>query len=893
VPGDDELTTVLTMGPGPVALGRGVVVTAGGPVPEPWQGAPVVTVDEAALAEPGPTVARLHTHWAAREPVVVALSVDPARFRDPERWVVEPWTIGPEHEVWLDRLHFLVWANTYDARAGSVRWWWATKASRSGATPTPGGPADVTLPDGRPAWVDGGPRAPIAPDAVGGHAVVHADAVELGRLTTVPAPVAPSADLAADQLDAVGHGAGPARIIAPAGSGKTRVLTERLRHLIADRAYERESLLAVAYNVKARDEMAERTAGLGARIKTLNAWAYGLLAEVRGGAPPVIEEREVRRILDQLAPSRRPRANTDPLGPYLEALTTARLGLRDPDLVERERGDVPGFGEMFGGYRRELRRKGVVDFDEQVYAAVEALLADGELRRRVQASHRHLLVDELQDLTPAHILLVRLVAAPALDVFGVGDDDQTIYEHAGADPRFLIDYARLFPGAADHPLEVNYRCPVAVVDAASHLLSYNHRRVDKVIRPGPAADADPSAVTVRLDTATAAALVEELKGWLGDGVAPAQVAVLARVRSGLLAPLVALVEAGLPVRSIPLADVLERTGVRAALAYLRLATSEGSLDPDDLAEVYRRPSRGLPNWITKWFRRGLDVSGLEAIADKLDDAKAASKVEWLARDVTRVIEAARGGTTRRVLEEIRDGIGLGEAMEMLDRSKGGEGSSQLDDIDALIQVADLHPDPAGFEPWLRRLLRRDQPDDGITLSTVHRVKGREWDRVAVVGVTAGVMPHRLAESVEGERRVLHVAITRARHRTLLVGDETRPSPFLGELDGSAPHQPLVLQPPPTEPRAQATKKKAAPRDSLTEAAQEHVYDALAGWRKATATRIAKPAYVVLSNATLAAIAVKCPTSLVELSRIEGIGPAKLDLYGDELLELLDSLAERT
>jgi DNA helicase-2/ATP-dependent DNA helicase PcrA len=365
------------------------------------------------------------------------------------------------------------------------------------------------------------------------------------------------------------------------------------------------------------------------------------------------------------------------------------------------------------------------------------------------------------------------------------------------------------------------------------------------------------------------------------------------VRSGLLAPLVALVEAGVPVRAIPLADVLDRTGVRAALAYLRLATSQGPLDPDDLAEVYRRPSRGLPTWITKWFRRGLDLSGLEAIADKLDDAKVGGKVEWLARDVTRVIEAARGGTTRHVLEEVRDGIGLGEAMEMLDRSKGGEGSSQLDDIDALIQVADLHPDPAGFEPWLRRVLRRDQPESGVTLSTVHRVKGREWDRVAVVGVTAGVMPHRLAESVEGERRVLHVAITRARHRALLLGDEARPSPFLAELDGSAPHDRLLAPAPPAAPSAPATKKKATPRDSLTEAAQEQIYDALAGWRKSTATRIAKPAYVVLSNATLAAIAVKRPSTMVELSRIEGIGPAKLDLYGEELLELLDALTERT
>ena len=183
MPGDAPIATL----PGPAALGRGVVIAADETVPPPWQDAPVVTIDEAVLTDPGPTVATLHELWATRRPFVVALAVDPSRFREPEEWRVEPWTLGPEHEAWGDRLHFLVWANTYDARTGTPRWWWSTKAARLGAAPSPDGPADVTLPDGQPAWIDGGPRAPFASDAVGGHAIVHADAIELGRLAAVPA----------------------------------------------------------------------------------------------------------------------------------------------------------------------------------------------------------------------------------------------------------------------------------------------------------------------------------------------------------------------------------------------------------------------------------------------------------------------------------------------------------------------------------------------------------------------------------------------------------------------------------------------------------------------------------------------------------------------------------
>ena len=165
-------------------------------------------------------------------------------------------------------------------------------ARRRASGPTEGGAADVVLPDGTPAWIDGGPRSPLAVPArrrrrgaqrVGGARSPRA-AARAGR--------ARRAVLAPDQLEAVAHGAGPARIIAPAGSGKTRVLTERYRHLLADRGYEREAVVALAYNKKAQEEMAARLPGLGARIQTLNAWGYGILSRAHG--PPARAARRAR-----------------------------------------------------------------------------------------------------------------------------------------------------------------------------------------------------------------------------------------------------------------------------------------------------------------------------------------------------------------------------------------------------------------------------------------------------------------------------------------------------------------------------------------------------------------------------------------------------------------------
>ena len=862
-----------------------MIVTLGQGVPAPWRSAATVTIDEAALADPEACVGRLHAGWAARQPVVVELAVDPARFRDPQSYPVEPWTIGPRFEPRLDRLHFLVWANNYDARRGTPIWWWARKAARVGATETPGGPADVVLADGRPAWIDGGPRAPVD---VGdsGAVVVHAESVGLGRLTPQPPLVVPNADLAPDQLAAVAHAGGPARVIAPAGSGKTRVLTERLRHLIVDRGVETETVLAVAYNKKAQQELEERCVAFRPRVQTLNSLGYELLRRARGSAPRVVEEREVRRMVEDLVPAQRRRVNTDPLGPYLEALSLVRLGLRDPADVEDERDDVPGLAAAFRPYRERLASLGAVDFDEQVYGAIEALLADGALRAAEQRRCRHLLVDEFQDLTPAHVLLLRLLAIPALDVFGVGDDDQVIYGHAGADPAFLVEFSCLFPSAADHPLEVNYRCPVAVVDAARHLLSYNARRVAKRIRPGPGAGPSPDALQVRAHAPEhgASTLVDVVRDWIEDGASPADVAVLARVNSLLLAPHVALVEAGVPVDSVLRSDVLARTGVRAALAYVRIGADSDHLDRADLMEVYRRPSRGLPQWFPKWLRGRMSLDGLLTIADKLDDEKVAAKVVDLVADLRVVADAARGGTTRDVLAVVKDRIGLGGAMGLLDSSRAGDGgSSHLDDLEALEQVAALHPDATTFEPWLRDVLQRETAPGGVTLSTVHRVKGREWDRVAVFGVTAGLLPHRLALDEEEERRVLHVAITRGRRRVAVLADSSRPSPFLGELDGTAPRQ-RAAPPPSRRP------PMVRPTPELTGDAQR-TEAALRAWRLERSRQDKVPAYVVLSDRYLRGIAEARPRTLAALRLLPGIGPTKLELYGDEILAVLEREAD--
>ena len=711
--------------------------------------------------------------------------------------------------------------------------------------------------------------------------VVHAESVESGRLAPARATVPAGEELAPDQMAAVGHGGGPARIIAPAGSGKTRTLNARLAHLVDRRGIEPWLVTAVAYNNRAAAEMRTRLGRTDLHIRTIHSLGWRILRDVRPGAE-LLDDRRVRARLGRLIP-RRPRLNTDIIGPYIEALADVRIALRPPVEVEEDRDDVPDLARVLTDYRSGLAERDEADHDEQVYGAIELLLADPDLRHTWQRRCRHLLVDEFQDLTPAYVLLLRLLASPGLAVFGVGDDDQTIYGYAGADPGFLLDFDQFFPGAAVHALEVNYRSPSEVVEAATSLLDNSRRRIPKTIR----AVGGPDPESLRIARLPGSAITSEgvgtITAWLSEGVSPDAVAVLARVNSALLPVLAGLDAAGVPVSSRISPGLLDRTVMRATMAWIRLALDPGAMWRQDLLEAARRPSRRINRLSADLVPddRPVSLDGLAGLGRDLERRHASAWSGWI-DDIDRVVTAAGAGRSGPVLEELVDAVGLGGAADLLDRGRTRvDRAAHSDDLVALRRTATLYEDLESFEDRLRTLLNRptgpfDPSGRGVTLSTVHRVKGMEWDRVVVFGVDDGLMPHVLSEDIEEERRVLHVAITRGRHRVLVMADADRPSPFLAEMQG--------------EP-ARVSRRSVAPPTEVVDSppgppVDEDLLERLKAWRREKAGERGVPAYVVCWDRTLEEIAAVRPGTEWELLEVYGIGPTKLDEYGEELLELV-------
>ncbi len=943
---------------GPRSLGRSVVLVADAEVPPPWVDCHEVLLGADDLDDPD-VLAEVREAFLARTPMIyrvddIDLAPDPASVTAPV------WRLPVDLEITGEVLWHLALANAVDARdLDAPVWSLARRARDAGASRSAVG--DVSLADGRIALCDGGPLRFWPGGAVplddGTEAVVIPRVtIDAGRLDPVGGDD-PDADLAPDQLESVGDPAARSRIVAPAGSGKTRVLTERARYLIRSKQVPAGSVCLVAFNKRAQEEMGARTRDLpGLQIQTLNALALSIVNgrgtfARRDERVTTLDELQVRRLLAELVSFPR-RANTDPAAAWLDALSMVRLGLRDPAEVEAEfNGDVDGFAAFFDGYRRELQARGAVDFDDQIYRAIEVLVAEPATRAAAQASCRVLLVDEFQDLTPAHLLLIRLLAGAEADVFGVGDDDQTIYGYSGASPDWLIEFDRYFPGATHHALEVNYRCPAAVVAAAANLLSRNRHRVPKQIRPGPRAATGDTLRVVRHAQpveATAARVVELVDA----GVAPTDIVVLSRVNT-LLAPVqVALGEAGLAVLNREGGRFLERTGVAAALSWVRLATRAQGLGGADIERAARRPGRSISPRMIEWMSEQRDLSGLRRLAGRVQE-KDRPKVEGFADDVERIQAlASTGAPTDRLVRFVRNEIGLDRAMQTLDSAHRGRNSAaHSDDLRALIALGSLHPDPHDFEAWLRTALDGGRDPDGVQLSTVHRVKGLEWPHVIVHDASEGTFPHRLSTDVEEERRVFHVAITRCQADVTIVADAAEPSLFLDELaePGAPAPEP---EPAAAVGRSAAPARGARPSDvaaavglevqwggyectvaeidasgavllagrarfrvafgstvtvdgkerrlvatsaspgsarsrPAVDASAEPVLAALREWRADRAKADAVPAYVIAKDATLEEIASARPGTPQELLAVHGIGPAKLERYGDEILALLD------
>ena len=441
-----------------------------------------------------------------------------------------------------------------------------------------------------------------------------------------PLPAEPPLD--ACQRAAVEHARGPARVLAPAGAGKTKTLVARVARLI-QRGADPADILLLAFNRKAAEQLEERLAArgiattrrlgapaaaqrpAGVHCATFNAFGYRYQREVMG-ARVLVDQRGaelrglMRRALDAvgISPAQlKPPRGSDPVGACLHALTHVRAGLQASAAVEvnlESTGDealvaVP-FADLHDHYVRAQAVTGRQSFDDQIYFAVVDMLADPGHRTFIQARFRHVLVDEFQDLNPAQLALVDLLSRPTRDLFVVGDDDQLIYGWRRADPRGILQFhARMppQPWSATYTLGTNYRCSRAVVASSARLVAHNRVREAKAVQPRTGAP--PGALRFAgapLWPRRAAAMCAFLRTEHARlGCDWRDLAVLCRYRAQQFAVALALDEARIPRTPTLGCRLFTHPVARLLRAYIDLVRAPQALAGDELAFLLNRPTR--------------------------------------------------------------------------------------------------------------------------------------------------------------------------------------------------------------------------------------------------------------------------------------------------------------
>ncbi len=693
------------------------------------------------------------------------------------------------------------------------------------------------------------------------------------------------------QRQAVTTTGGPLVVLAGAGSGKTRVLTRRIAYRVLEGETDPRRVLALTFTRKAAGEMRSRLRGLGLRDDVVAGTFHGVaLTQLRerwverGIAPPAILDRKYRMVsqllgrrsgvepMDVVAEIEWARARMIEPGDYA---TAAQLAGRTPPMPAADMAD------LLHRFAMEKRQRRVVDFDDLLTLALRDMLTDPDYAAAVRWRHRHLYVDEFQDVNPLQFELLKAWRGRTNDLFIVGDPNQAIYGWNGADPDLLGRFAQRERSAIVIPLADNYRSTPQILTAASAALDGKAGQLIPHRHDGTV----PTITAYPSEEAEADGIADAIRASRSVGEPWANQAVLVRTNAQLIPIEQALVASGIPVRvrggSGPLASTevksklreLTRPGVdlQRGVADLERAT----VLPDDSAD----PTRGDPD---------ADEASDRYLAptNTIDLTDTATLGQAVGRDRSAPLTTAE-------IERRRNLAALGTLVR-----------------DYL--AIDPMPSGPGLAAWIATIQAGEVATnhDAVELATFHSAKGLEWPVVHLAGLESGFVPISYAKTggqLAEEQRLLYVAITRAERelhiswaasRTFGTRSRKRTvSPYLQQIYDAIAlmargQRPLDWRAKVEDSRSAMTPPEIARPDRRGDAATNNdaVFDALQRWRRDRARAADVPAHVVFNDRILRSIANVCPTSRSGLATIAGIGPAKLERFGDEVVDLVRSIS---
>jgi DNA helicase-2/ATP-dependent DNA helicase PcrA len=640
----------------------------------------------------------------------------------------------------------------------------------------------------------------------------------------VASPETYLADLNPAQREAVLHTEGPLLVVAGAGSGKTRVLTHRVAHLIAAVGVQPNEILAITFTNKAAGEMRSRLEDLLPEVAR-RIWILTFHAAcgriLRREAPrlgyktnfTIYDQADQVRLVKQCLEELERDPKRFPAKGIHEHISTAKNQLIGP---AEYRNRVDSFydqtvAEVYDLYQRRLFAANAVDFDDLLMLTVDVLERFPEAKERWQKAFRYILVDEYQDTNHAQYRLLQLLAEKHRNVCVVGDPDQSIYAFRGADIRNILEFERDFGETTTIPLEQNYRSTNTILRAANAVISHNRERKPKNLW-SDLGDGDPVRVLeVEDEHAEARFVAAELAGLVDQGVNGSEIAVFYRTNAQSRVLEDILVRQEIPYQVIGGPRFYERAEVKDLIAYLQVI--DNPFDAVSLQRIANRPRRGIGDASLGRLQSYADGHGL-SLWEALEFPEEAGLGPAQARAVNAfrtLIQSLQAGALELAVDELvertLDRSGYRAALEA---ERTIEAQGRIENLQELVGVAQEY-EASAPEPNLSTFLQeislfsdqdalRDQ-QSLVTLMTLHNAKGLEFRAVFMIGMEEGVFPHSRSleeNSLEEERRLAYVGMTRAKEWLTLTHASARalygsrnynlPSRFLDELPQDELHR---------------------------------------------------------------------------------------------------------
>ncbi|GGD63241.1 ATP-dependent helicase [Croceicoccus mobilis] len=622
------------------------------------------------------------------------------------------------------------------------------------------------------------------------------------------------------QREAVLTTEGPVLMLAGAGTGKTAALTARLAHLVASRRAWPSEILCVTFTNKAAREMRERVGQLiGPAVEgmpwlgTFHAIAARMLrkhAELAGlqSNYTIIDTDDQIRLLKQLITGNdidEKRFPARQLAGLIDRWKNRGLLPGDLDAVENE-AYANGKGEqMYRLYQDRMKALNACDFGDLLLHTVTILKRHPDVLSEYRRKFKYIMVDEYQDTNTVQYLWLRLLAESkgeaGHNICVVGDDDQSIYSWRGAEVANILRFERDFPGAKIIKLEQNYRSTPQILAAASTLIGANSERLGKTLWTEKDAGDRLRVIGVWDGPEEARRVGDEAESLMRQGIRLADAAILVRAQHQTREFEDRFIQIGLNYRIVGGFRFYERAEIRDALAYLRVIAQPS----DDLAfeRIYNSPKRGLGQKTLEKMHRHARATGLPLAAAALDicdtdelPARARNTLLQLMRQFAHWRDEARTLAPAELMRQVLDESGYTEALQA---EKTPEANGRLENLSELARAMEEYETLGAFLEHVSLVMDNDSADDAdtITIMTMHAAKGLEFDHVFLPGWEEGVFPSQRAidegglKSLEEERRLAYVAITRARKRCTIMHAANRriygqwtssiPSRFVEEL----------------------------------------------------------------------------------------------------------------